>query len=131
MRGGNHLEPSVASWANEEIERLSGGDAFMWEPTEAYRKEGLGVASSTDRIIELSEPLHLTSMMVVNLPSWVRVSLKSKLISITTMTKQEWIIQVLHQMFCADLSWAIIVCVRRKASSVPGRMGCLHGKHNG
>ena len=87
MRRGNHLEPSVASWANEEIERLSGGDAFMWEPTEAYRKEGLGIASSIDRIIELSEPIHLISMMVVNLPSWVKVSLKSKLISITTINQ--------------------------------------------
>ena len=51
-----HLEAGVAAWANEEIERLSGGDAIMFEPTEAYRKEGLGVASSIDRIIELSEP---------------------------------------------------------------------------
>jgi len=32
LRRGTHLEPSVASWANEEIERLSGGDAIMFEP---------------------------------------------------------------------------------------------------
>ena len=59
LRRGTHLEAGVASWANEEIERLSGGDAIMFEPTEAYRREGLGVASSIDRIIELTEPLTL------------------------------------------------------------------------
>ena len=38
----------------------------MFEPTEAYRKEGLGVASSIDRIIELSEPLTLRSQTVIH-----------------------------------------------------------------
>ena len=59
LRRGTHLEPSVATWANEEIERLSGGRAVMFEPDTAYRKEGLGIASSIDRIIEITEPLTL------------------------------------------------------------------------
>ena len=112
LRRGTHLEPSVASWANEEIERLSGGDAIMFEPTEAYRKEGLGIASSIDRIIELSEPITLDKH-----DGGQATFLGQGIVEIKTdfyhndKPKPEWIIQVMHQMFCAEMSWAIIACM--------------------
>tara|TARA_R100000654_G_C2683441_1_gene127612 strand:- start:36 stop:962 length:927 start_codon:yes stop_codon:yes gene_type:complete len=115
LRRGTHLEAGVASWANEEIERLSGGDAIMFEPTEAYRREGLGVASSIDRIIELSEPLTLQK------PDGDNVTFHGQgIVEIKTdfyhhdKPKPEWVIQVMHQMFCAEMSWAIIACMDQK-----------------
>lgn len=115
LRRGTHLEAGVASWANEEIERLSGGDAIMFEPTEAYRREGLGVASSIDRIIELSEPLTLQK------PDGDNVTFHGQgIVEIKTdfyhhdKPKPEWVIQVMHQMFCAEMSWAIIACMCQK-----------------
>ena len=87
----------------------------MWEPTEAYRKEGLGVASSIDRIIELSEPITLDKH-----DGGQSTFMGQGIVEIKTdfyhndKPKQEWIIQVLHQMFCADLSWAIIACMCQK-----------------
>ena len=112
LRRGTHLEPSVASWANEEIERLSGGDAIMFEPTEAYRKEGLGIASSLDRIIELSEPITLDKHDggQATLMGQGIVEIKTDFYH-NDKPKQEWIIQVMHQMFCAEMSWAIIACM--------------------
>jgi len=115
LRRGTHLESGVASLANEEIERLSGGDAIMFEPTEAYRREGLGVASSIDRIIELSEPLTLQK------PDGDNVTFHGQgIVEIKTdfyhhdKPKPEWVIQVMHQMFCAEMSWAIIACMCQK-----------------
>tara|TARA_R100001510_G_C7609746_1_gene173683 strand:- start:12 stop:938 length:927 start_codon:yes stop_codon:yes gene_type:complete len=115
LRRGTHLEAGVASWANEEIERLSGGDAIMFEPTEAFRREGLGVASSIDRIIELSEPLTLQK------PDGDNVTFHGQgIVEIKTdfyhhdKPKPEWVIQVMHQMFCAEMSWAIIACMDQK-----------------
>jgi len=115
LRRGTHLEAGVASWANEEIERLSGGDAIMFEPTEAYRREGLGVASSIDRIIELTEPLTLQK------PDGDNVTFHGQgIVEIKTdfyhhdKPKPEWVIQVMHQMFCAEMSWAIIACMCQK-----------------
>jgi len=115
LRRGTHLEAGVASWANEEIERLSGGDAIMFEPTEAYRREGLGVASSIDRIIELTEPLTLQK------PDGDNVTFHGQgIVEIKTdfyhhdKPKPEWVIQVMHQMFCAELSWAVIACMSQK-----------------
>lgn len=115
LRRGTHLEAGVASWANEEIERLSGGDAIMFEPTEAYRREGLGVASSIDRIIELSESLTLQK------PDGDNVTFHGQgIVEIKTdfyhhdKPKPEWVIQVMHQMFCAEMSWAIIACMNQK-----------------
>ena len=112
LRRGTHLEPSVASWANEEIERLSGGDAIMFEPTKAYRKEGLGIASSIDRIIELTEPITLEEH-----DGGQATFMGQGIVEIKTdfyhndKPKPEWIIQVMHQMFCAEMSWAIIACM--------------------
>jgi len=112
LRRGTHLEPGVASLANEEIERLSGGDAIMFEPTEAYRKEGLGIASSIDRIIELSEPITLDKH-----DGGQATFMGQGIVEIKTdfyhndKPKPEWIIQVMHQMFCAEMNWAIIACM--------------------
>lgn len=112
LRRGNHLEAGVASWANEEIERLSGGDAIMFEPTEAYRKKGLGIASSIDRIIELSEPITLDKH-----DGGQATFMGQGIVEIKTdfyhndKPKPEWTIQVMHQMFCAEMSWAIIACM--------------------
>tara|TARA_B100000683_G_scaffold252159_1_gene268790 strand:+ start:2512 stop:3438 length:927 start_codon:yes stop_codon:yes gene_type:complete len=115
LRRGTHLEAGVAAWANEEIERLSNGDAIMFEPTEAYRKEGLGVASSIDRIIELSEPLTLPK------PDGDTLTLHGQgIVEIKTdfyhhdKPKPEWVVQVMHQMFCAEMNWAIIACMCQK-----------------
>lgn len=112
LRRGNHLEAGVASWANEEIETLSGGDAIMFEPTEAYRKKGLGIASSIDRIIELSEPITLDKH-----DGGQATFMGQGIVEIKTdfyhndKPKPEWIIQVMHQMFCAEMNWAIIACM--------------------
>ena len=115
LRRGTHLEPSVATWANEEIERLSGGRAVMFEPDTAYRKEGLGIASSIDRIIEITEPLTLEKHDggEVTLMGQGIVEIKTDFYH-SDKPKPEWIIQVMHQMFCAEMSWAIIACMCQK-----------------
>ena len=115
LRRGTHLESGVASLANEEIERLSGGDAIMFEPTEAYRREGLGVASSIDRIIELTEPLTLPKVDGDNVTVHGQgiVEIKTDFYH-HDKPKPEWVIQVMHQMFCAELNWAIIACMCQK-----------------
>ena len=115
LRRGTHLEPSVATWANEEIERLSGGDAIMFEPDTAYRKEGFGIASSIDRIIEITEPLTLEKHDggEVTLMGQGIVEIKTDFYH-NDKPKPEWIIQVMHQMFCANMSWAIIACMCQK-----------------
>jgi len=115
LRRGTHLESGVASLANEEIERLSGGDAIMFEPTEAYRREGLGVASSIDRIIELTEPLTLPKVDGDNVTVHGQgiVEIKTDFYH-HDKPKPEWVIQVMHQMFCAEMSWAIIACMCQK-----------------
>jgi len=115
LRRGTHLEPSVATWANEEIERLSGGDAIMFEPDTAYRKEGFGIASSIDRIVEITEPLTLEKHDggEVTLMGQGIVEIKTDFYH-NDKPKPEWIIQVMHQMFCAEMSWAIIACMCQK-----------------
>lgn len=107
LRRGTHLEYSVGTWAQEELEIMTSGAVEMYEPTEAFRDEGLKIASSVDRIIKLEENLELEG----------HVFKGEGIMEIKTdfyhqgKPHAEWLIQVHHQMICTGLPWGIVACM--------------------
>ena len=112
MRRGNALEGGVADWASIEIETLTGIENHVWEPTEPYKLEELGIASSIDRFIEVQEPIQLPKLdgQLVQMEGVGVLEIKTDFYH-HNKPKEEWVIQVAHQMLCADLQWAIIACL--------------------
>ena len=112
LRRGTHLEAGVASWAQERLEEMTGGTVSMFEPDVAYRKEDMGIASSVDRIIRLSDALHLEKA-----DGSVAIHEGEGIMEVKTdfyhhnRPKPEWVMQVMHQMLCTDLRWGIIACM--------------------
>jgi len=112
LRRGTHLEPSVATWAAEDLMEMTGAHVEMQEPKVAFRREDLRIASSVDRIVTLSAPLVLSE------PDGTEVVLQNKgICEIKTdfyhddKPKPEWKIQVLHQMLCTGMRWGLIACM--------------------
>ena len=112
---GTHLEHGVADWFLEAIsEELPG--AILAEPAHAYRKEEYRIASSIDRILQIPEEMEL----VVEYNGEQYAFKGTGIVEIKTdfyhtdKPKSSWIIQVHHQMICADLPWAIVVCMNQK-----------------
>lgn len=107
LRRGTHLEHGVATWAQEELEIMTGGAVEMYEPTEAFRDEGLRIGSSVDRILKLEEELELEGYKFKG----------EGIMEIKTDFYHQgkpaagWLIQVHHQMICTGLPWAIIACM--------------------
>ena len=106
---GIFLEPAVADMVEWWINQLCLEPCQMWEPTEPYQKAR--AASSIDRIVKLSDPLTLK-----NLEGEDVVMSGTGVVEIKTdryhhgKPKPEWVFQVLHQMYCADISWGMIGC---------------------
>tara|TARA_A100000172_G_C3040786_1_gene110365 strand:- start:312 stop:1232 length:921 start_codon:yes stop_codon:yes gene_type:complete len=112
---GNMLEDGVAKWAAHDIEDKTGEPCEIYEPTEAYQKAHLGIASSIDRIITLGAPIDMVAV------DGAPVTLKGKgILEIKTdayhegKPKPEWMVQVMHQMLCSDYKWGIIACLNQK-----------------
>ncbi len=107
LRRGKHMEYGVAPWAKEELEIATGGAVEMFEPTEAYVLDDIGIASSIDRIINLEKELLLEGHRFIG----------EGICEIKTdfyhqgKPYPEWLIQVQHQMICSDIKWGIIACM--------------------
>jgi hypothetical protein len=112
MRRGNALEGGVADWASLEIRIQTGVENNVWEPTEPFKIKELGIASSIDRLIEVNEPMHLPTLDgdIVEMDGVGVLEIKTDFYH-HNKPKEEWVIQVAHQMLCADLEWAIIACL--------------------
>lgn len=108
LKRGNFLEPAISDMAKDRIEDLS-GPCEMYEPTIAYKKEDLGIASSIDRILTLSEPLTLsqTDGSPITFSGKGICEIKSDRYH-QGRIKPEWAVQVTHQMLCADMDWSVI-----------------------
>ena len=112
---GSHLEHGVADWFLEAIsEELPG--AILAEPTQAYRKEEYRIASSIDRILSVPKDMELVIEYQGEQYAFKGmgiVEIKTDFYH-TDKPKSSWIIQVHHQMICADMDWAIVVCMNQK-----------------
>lgn len=108
LKRGNHLEPAIASMAKQWIEERS-GECHLWEPTEPYQKTEYGIASSIDRVVELTAPLTLNNYAgeLVEFSGTGVCEIKSDKYH-HGRPKPEWKIQVLHQLLCSDLDWGMI-----------------------
>ena len=109
LKRGNFLEPAIADMAEDRINEMCEVPCHLWEPEDAYRKEELGIASSIDRILELGSPLTLKSWdgSDITFSGTGICEIKSDAYH-QGRPKPEWKIQVMHQMLCADLDWAMI-----------------------
>lgn len=107
LRRGTHLEIGVASWAKEELEILTATTVEMFEPTEAYRKPKLKIASSVDRIITVKNPLILENF---SFEGEGICEIKTDFYH-QNKPHPEWLIQVHHQMICTGHKWAVIACL--------------------
>ncbi len=109
---GTFLEDGVAQWGAKRIEELTDMPVEMFEPTEAYKKPDLGIASSIDRIMKLNAPLHLWNAegTAVNLQGECIAEIKTDFYH-NGRPKPEWVIQVLHQMLCSDIRRGLILCM--------------------
>jgi len=112
---GNMLEDGVARWAAHDIEDKTGEPCEIYEPTEAYKKPHLGIASSIDRIVKLGAPIEMITV------SGDPVSFDGEgILEIKTdayhegKPKPEWMVQVMHQMLCSEFNWGIIACLNQK-----------------
>jgi predicted phage-related endonuclease len=110
LRRGTHLEHSVATWAKEELEILTDGKVDMFEPTDAYRDKQLLIGASIDRIITLEKELHLGDYV---LDGEGICEIKTDFYH-EGYCRQEWIIQVQHQMLCSGHDWGIVACMDQK-----------------
>jgi len=115
MRRGNFLEAGVADWASKEIELITGGSNRIWEPTESYQVPELGIASSIDRFIKFTETVQLPDLTgkLVEMAGEGILEIKTDFYH-HNKPKDEWVIQVAHQMLCADVDWGIIACMTQK-----------------
>ena len=115
MRRGNALEGGVANWASGEIKILTGVSNKIWEPTQPYQIEELGIASSIDRFIEVEEAIFLPDMddKAVEMEGIGILEIKTDFYH-HDKPKDEWVVQVAHQMLCSDVDWAIIACLTQK-----------------
>lgn len=112
---GNFLEAGVADWCRKLLSEMSDGQVDMWEPDAAFRKTNLKIASSVDRLIRIHNQVTLVDSL--DSPQTFE---GEGILEIKTdfyhqdEAKPEWIIQVMHQMICTDLDWAIIGCFTQK-----------------
>jgi hypothetical protein len=112
---GTHLEHGIADWFLEAIsEELPG--STLTEPAEAYRDEEARMGASIDRILTLPEGSEL--VVDYNGDQYTFngvgiVEIKTDFYH-TDKPKSSWIIQVHHQMMCANLSWALVVVMNQK-----------------
>jgi len=112
---GNCMEGGVADFALALLLRMVPGSTSieMWEPKEALRHPQHRIASSIDRIIEikgLGGELALRWLdKEYNLSGTGICEIKTDAYH-DGRPKPEWVIQVQHQMICAELDWAIIAC---------------------
>jgi len=115
LRRGTHLEHSVAAWAAEELFAVHGVTAKMWEPTKAYQRKDLRIASSVDRIIELASPLYIPGGdgNDFELSGEGICEIKTDFYH-TNKIKPEWAVQVAHQMICTNHKWGLIICMSQK-----------------
>lgn len=112
---GNNLEGGVADWFLEAISEEIPG-AVMVEPAQAYRAEEYRIASSIDRILQIPEGMEL--MVEYNGQEYffkdtIIVEIKTDFYH-TDKPKSSWIVQVHHQMICAGLTSALVVCMNQK-----------------
>jgi len=112
---GNCLEPGVADLALALLRRMVPGSTSieMWEPKDAFRYRQHRIASSIDRILEINGEggelvLHWLDKEY-NLSGTGICEIKTDAYH-DGRPKPEWVIQVQHQMVCAELDWGIIAC---------------------
>lgn len=112
---GNNLEGGVADWFLEHIsEELPG--ATLAEPAKAYRKEEHRIASSIDRILFIPDGMELCVEYLGQGYTFAGrgiVEIKTDFYH-TDKPKTSWVVQVHHQMICADMDWAIVCCMNQK-----------------
>ena len=106
---GNHLEPAIAGMVESQINRMCLEPCQMWEPTEPFKKPR--AAASIDRIVKLADPITLVNGdgEEVTMSGTGVCEIKSDRYH-HGRPKPEWVFQVLHQMYCADISWGMIGC---------------------
>ena len=116
-RRGTHLEKGVADWAKVEISLEIDAHVEIEEPTKPFVIEELGIASSIDRFITLHAPYVLKNR------DGSEIVLQGKgICEIKTdgyhqdRPKPEWVIQVLHQMLCSNMTWGLIAVLDQKLS---------------
>ena len=110
LRRGTELEPAVAKLAQQELEKMTGGTVEMWEPRDAFRVKDKKIASSVDRIINLSQPLTLQGHTFVGeglLEIKTDFYHQDKLVP-------DWAVQVHHQEICTGLDWGVVACFSQK-----------------
>ena len=109
------MEGGVADFALALLRRMVPGSTSieMWEPKDAFRYPQHRIASSIDRIIEIKGE---GGELVLHWLDKEFVLSGTGICEIKTdayhdgRPKPEWVIQVQHQMVCAELDWAIIAC---------------------
>ena len=106
---GNHLEPAIAGMVESQINRMCLEPCAMWEPTEPFQKPR--AAASIDRIVKLADPITLSNGdgEEVTMSGTGVCEIKSDRYH-HGKPKPEWVFQVVHQMYCADISWGMIGC---------------------
>ena len=106
---GNHLEPAIAGMVESQINRMCLEPCAMWEPTEPFKKPR--AAASIDRIVKLTDPITLVNGdgEEVTMSGTGVCEIKSDRYH-HGKPKPEWVFQVLHQMYCADIAWGMIGC---------------------
>ena len=106
---GNHLEPAIAGMVESQINRMCLEPCAMWEPTEPFKKPR--AAASIDRIVKLADPITLVNGdgEEVTMSGTGVCEIKSDRYH-HGKPKPEWVFQVVHQMYCADISWGMIGC---------------------
>lgn len=110
LRRGTHLEHSIATWAKEELEILSNGEVEMYEPTEPFRDKTIKIGASVDRIIFLSSEVTINSFVF---DGEGILEIKSDFYH-EAICRNEWIVQVQHQMLCTGHDWGLVACMDQK-----------------
>ncbi|MGB0718222.1 MAG: YqaJ viral recombinase family protein [Alphaproteobacteria bacterium] len=111
IRRGTHLEHGVAAWAQEVLEEKTDAEVYMYEPDSPYQKPEYGIASSIDRIIEVNNlQMDMPDGSECTFSGMGVMEIKTDFYH-TGRPKPEWVIQVQHQLICADLEWGLICCM--------------------
>ena len=103
------MEPAIAGMVESRINRMCEKPCEMWEPTEPFKKPR--AAASIDRIVKLTDPITLVNGdgEEVTMSGTGVCEIKSDRYH-HGKPKPEWVFQVVHQMYCADISWGMIGC---------------------
>tara|TARA_B100000287_G_scaffold403195_1_gene424811 strand:+ start:20541 stop:21470 length:930 start_codon:yes stop_codon:yes gene_type:complete len=113
---GDHLEPSVANWALDELKFINpSSEIDMWEPKQAFTFPEGKMGASIDRIIDVKKQpvIFVRDEQEFVFEGQGIVEIKTDFYHQDRL-RPSWVIQVHHQFICSGLDWGIVACLSQK-----------------